>query len=219
MTEDDRDDENDKSIDEDKLKQPDEDDDCSGGDPAGLLSVAEVIPPAVMRMLPQEVLASLPSEMLASMARSVSVHQSFKGPLPPPPILKAYDALLPGTADRIIKLAEREQEHRHIKSMSTVNGQREDKRRGSWFGFLVCFGCLGIAALAIIYGSSLTGVAMIIAMTAVLGGTFLGARVLRGIQTKNTLQAISTIIQAVSDVRKTLPDLDTDGDEDDDPKP
>ena len=44
------------------------------------------------------------------------VHQhaemSFSGPLPPPNVLSAYEDLLPGAADRIITMAEKQLEHR-----------------------------------------------------------------------------------------------------------
>ncbi len=43
----------------------------------------------------------------------VEVLQGFAGPLPAPEILAAYDEVLPGLAERIVRLTEREQQHRH----------------------------------------------------------------------------------------------------------
>lgn len=40
-------------------------------------------------------------------------HQSFEGPIPPPAILSQYDAVVPGAAERILRLAESQVEHRH----------------------------------------------------------------------------------------------------------
>lgn len=37
----------------------------------------------------------------------------YSGPIPPPNILAGYDKINPGFADRVIKLAEKEQEHQH----------------------------------------------------------------------------------------------------------
>lgn len=37
----------------------------------------------------------------------------FSGPLPPPSALAEYDNVVPGAAERIITMAEREMEHRH----------------------------------------------------------------------------------------------------------
>lgn len=37
----------------------------------------------------------------------------FSGPLPPPSLLRAYEQVCPGFAERIVKMAEVEQAHRH----------------------------------------------------------------------------------------------------------
>lgn len=44
----------------------------------------------------------------------VVVHQStsFSGPLPPPEILRRFDEVVPGAAERIIKMAEEQSGHR-----------------------------------------------------------------------------------------------------------
>ncbi|MCS6245397.1 MAG: DUF2335 domain-containing protein [Opitutus sp.] len=39
--------------------------------------------------------------------------ESFSGPLPPPDLLEAYERTSSGLADRIVKMAEAEQAHRH----------------------------------------------------------------------------------------------------------
>ncbi|MFQ5709481.1 MAG: DUF2335 domain-containing protein [bacterium] len=49
-----------------------------------------------------------PSEEQGS-ARVVATASSFIGPIPPPEALAAYDQILPGCADRILKMAENEQ--------------------------------------------------------------------------------------------------------------
>lgn len=38
----------------------------------------------------------------------------FQGPMPPPTMLRGYEEITPGAADRIIAMAEREQAHRHV---------------------------------------------------------------------------------------------------------
>jgi len=39
--------------------------------------------------------------------------ESFRGPLPPPRYLAQYDKVIPGLAERIVRMAEAEQGHRH----------------------------------------------------------------------------------------------------------
>ena len=53
-------------------------------------------------------------------------HFEFSGPLPHPELFRGYEDTLPGAADRILTLAEREQNRRHL---------RED--RGQWMAFLI----------------------------------------------------------------------------------
>jgi len=44
--------------------------------------------------------------------RVTEVSQSFSGPLPPPEILRKFDEVVPGAAERIIKMAEDQSIHR-----------------------------------------------------------------------------------------------------------
>lgn len=39
--------------------------------------------------------------------------QSYEGPFPPPVLLKQFEEVLPGSAERIFQYSEREQKHRH----------------------------------------------------------------------------------------------------------
>lgn len=53
---------------------------------------------------------------VASQKRPTLVHQSesFEGPVPHPSILEKYDAIVPGAANRILEMAEKESRHRQI---------------------------------------------------------------------------------------------------------
>jgi uncharacterized membrane protein len=58
--------------------------------------------------LPPELLDSLPD-----VAREIVLQAaSFSGPLPPSPMFREYEDALPGAADRILGMAERQAEHR-----------------------------------------------------------------------------------------------------------
>lgn len=60
----------------------------------------------------------------------------FRGPLPHPRHLKAYDDVVPGAADRIIKMAE-DSLHHNIRVMSAAQKDyAADKRLGLIFGFI-----------------------------------------------------------------------------------
>lgn len=42
-----------------------------------------------------------------------SVMSEFSGPLPPPSIMKGYEDIVPGSADRILSMAENQAKHRY----------------------------------------------------------------------------------------------------------
>jgi uncharacterized membrane protein len=79
-----------------------------------------------------------PGGDLASIV-SISSESSFSGPLPPPQILREFDEVIPGAAERIVKMAEKQQDHR-IRLESRVI--TSDIIR-SWAG-LILGACLGI---------------------------------------------------------------------------
>ena len=60
-----------------------------------------------------QVLENLPEEKQAEVVQLL-VQQSafFAGPLPPPEVLHGYEEILPGSADRVVQLAENEQQAR-----------------------------------------------------------------------------------------------------------
>ncbi len=53
-------------------------------------------------------LQSVPEEVRISIAEAAS----FSGPLPPPSMLESYEKTIAGSADRILRMAEKEQDHR-----------------------------------------------------------------------------------------------------------
>lgn len=50
----------------------------------------------------------------------VSQMEAWHGPLPPPESLKQYDNIVPGAAERILSMAEKEMSHRHHKEDRTL---------------------------------------------------------------------------------------------------
>jgi uncharacterized membrane protein len=73
---------------------------------------------------------------------------SFAGPLPPPDILRGYEEVLPGAAQRIIAMAENQQSHRTKIESAVIQENCKSQRRGLTYGF-------------------------VITMTAIIGGIFL----------------------------------------------
>ena len=65
--------------------------------------------------------------------------EHFQGPLPSPEVLSQYENLCPGTAERIILMAEVEQAHRHKTESKMVGAESRDSLLG-----IVCATVLGM---------------------------------------------------------------------------
>lgn len=70
----------------------------------------------------------------------------FSGPLPPPKVLAGYDKIVDGAAERILAMAEKEQNHRHGMDRSAIEGEISKDKRGQRYGFAIAI-FFGIAAL------------------------------------------------------------------------
>jgi uncharacterized membrane protein len=86
----------------------------------------------------------LPLENRASestlLARA-SFHRSiYQGPLPPPEILKGYDLVNPGFAERVMAMAERQSQHRIELERTVVIGDHKKSWLGLGLGFVVAAG-------------------------------------------------------------------------------
>ncbi len=61
----------------------------------------------------------------------------FSGPLPPPEVFQKYELILPGSADRILKMAEDQSTHRRDLEKTVVGGEQFRANKGLWFGFII----------------------------------------------------------------------------------
>lgn len=102
---------------------------------------------------------------------------SYVGPLPPAEQIRAYEEVLPGSADRILAMAERQQEHRQNLERVTVNEATNRSWWGLRLGFVIALVVIGVGAGAIFTGHALAGFGVIIAEAAALAGVFVVGRV------------------------------------------
>lgn len=98
-----------------------------------------------------EILEDLPEDQ-RSAVRQIIQATSHSGWLPPPSVLAEYNSVVPGLAERIIRMPEREQEHRH----RVVEGHAQEdtrlKRRGQLFALASVVMLLSLAALLAFLG-------------------------------------------------------------------
>lgn len=71
------------------------------------------------------------------------IESEFSGPIPPPNIMRGYEEILPGAADRILSMAERQSQHRQDMEKKIVEAEARDSYHGVWFAFI-----MGMTSLA-----------------------------------------------------------------------
>lgn len=91
-------------------------------------------------------------------------HTNHSGPLPDAETLIQYNTVIPDGADRIMKMAEKEQEHRVSIQSTIVKDQNKQSQLGQIFGFII--GLVGIGSGTYLAANGNTTVGGIIA-----GGT------------------------------------------------
>jgi uncharacterized membrane protein len=102
--------------------------------------------------------------------------ERFAGPLPHPDILERYDKIVPGLAERIVKMAEGQSQHRQGLEHMVVQSNTRNERRGQVFGFLISVLVIGGSIYLIDSGKSIEGVAAIVVNLVSLAGVFIYGR-------------------------------------------
>ncbi len=90
--------------------------------------------------------------------------QIYHGPIPPPEILKEYNQITPGAADRIISMAEQEIAHRHEMDHKIFEVEKEglkaeafDSRMGQVFGLIIGMATVFCGAYTAVHGAQWAG--------------------------------------------------------------
>ncbi len=98
----------------------------------------------------------------------VGVAATFSGPIPSPGILKQYNEIVPGAAERILKMAEEQSAHRRQLETKAVDSMSLNAMLGTAAGLLIALAFAAVAAYCIYKGANLTGLAMVIGDIAAL---------------------------------------------------
>ena len=95
------------------------------------------------------------------------VGHEFSGPLPPPGVLKAYDEIVPGAAERIITMAESQAKHRREMEKQLLQSDITLAKRGQWIAGILSFLIIFLIGFSIFKGDQVT--AGILSGTTLLG--------------------------------------------------
>ena len=107
------------------------------------------------------------------------IAQRFEGPIPPPAMLQQFDTIVPGLADRIVKMTEdslaaaiynqKVQTDAVSKAMASDS---VDKRIGLILGFVLILVCLLVGGFLIYVGKDIAGYGAMISAVALLVGAY-----------------------------------------------
>lgn len=110
----------------------------------------------------------------ARVVQSMLVQQSHSGPLPPAREFRIYESVLPGAADRIIAMAEREQVHRQGLETKVVGEDLSIKRSGQLLSLFALFMMLAVVTIFAYLGhpgaGATLGTGVIVAVIAIFHG-------------------------------------------------
>ncbi|MGH9092334.1 MAG: DUF2335 domain-containing protein [Acidimicrobiales bacterium] len=82
---------------------------------------------------------------------------AYSGPLPSPDHLRGYEEVLPGAADRILAMAEKQSDHRQEIEKDAVKGGTRRSWYGLWLGFFISVLVLGLSGGLIVAGYGVEG--------------------------------------------------------------
>jgi len=117
------------------------------------------IPPEIIEHFPpqfREILRQPGASQVVSLT-AAAFAASHEGPLPSAQQLREYEGALPGAAERIFAMAERQQEHRMHLEKIAVEGGNQRSWWGLWLGFFISLVVLGLSAGAIYTGHAWEG--------------------------------------------------------------
>ena len=112
------------------------------------------MPPALQDMFKQ--FGPDPQQAFSLVAAAFSA-SAYSGPLPSPQHLREYEEVLPGSADRILKMAEGQAQHRQDLEKTAVDGGNRRSWWGLWLGFAISLVVLGLSAGLILAGAPVAG--------------------------------------------------------------
>lgn len=103
------------------------------------------------KLPPAEVVECVPESVRAEAVASAA----FSGLLPPPTIYRGYNEVLPGSAERILRLAEKEQDRRIGREKEKLGLASQRSRLGLWLGFVIAVFALVTSGLLATNGHDL----------------------------------------------------------------
>jgi len=117
----------------------------------------------------QELLDKFPNKTKRNI---IAQFASYSGPIAHPALVREYEAILPGAAERILTMAEAEGNHRRQQESKVINCEVKCKATGLWLGFVIGLVAVAGSCAVAIFSSPAAGAALGIGSIASLVGVF-----------------------------------------------
>lgn len=190
--------------------RPSQEPPTNAGEPQRGAGTPNPAPPSGREMVPRDVEIVSEEEIEARIEQRVLRQISiWSGPLPPPADLREYEAILPGCANRMLTMHEKDQAaahaegvHRRQQQTTYLAGQISSERLGMYFGLIVALAFLLVGAWVITFGRE------------PWGGTIIGGTGLAGL-VGTFIYGRSNINREVREKQRLLSGLGNEGDEND----
>lgn len=78
---------------------------------------------------------------------SIVIQESFSGPIAHPRHLREYEEILPGSAERIIRMAEERNHHHMSMDREALAAEVADRKLGMWLGAGLFFALIAVGGL------------------------------------------------------------------------
>jgi uncharacterized membrane protein len=104
----------------------------------------------------------IPKDKRQQIIRSLvfTIHKTHIGPLPDIETLAGYSNLIPNGAERVMRMAEKQSEHRMKMEEKVITGQLSQSNTGQILAFLIGLAALGASAYCIVSGYEWAGAAV-----------------------------------------------------------
>jgi uncharacterized membrane protein len=106
-----------------------------------------------------KIFEGIPKQKKQQIIRSfvVTMHKTHIGPLPDPETLSEYSTIIPDGAERIMKMAEKQLDHRMSMENKVIGGQLMQSNIGQFLAFLIGIAALGASTYCIVKGHEWPG--------------------------------------------------------------
>lgn len=139
----------------------------------------EVVPEKEISSVIEEIIPEVSKEKKDKLVAFVECIEMYKGPIPHPSIIAEYEKLIPGSADRILSMAERQSSHRISLQSKVVEAEIKNSKKGQIFGFVLAILMIGAGITFAFLGMEAGAITTIIITICGLSALFINSRVFK----------------------------------------